>query len=270
MAKKIKLNLSGLKNQIKTGTITIEYLNGKIDYPIKIKDDRTYKQILNLGDYKYKTKLVDDKLVGTNLQKLSQVKTEYRDVIMNSEGYGAKDISYVKIYDENELLVAKNDRETMLEGITVVAHLDLDYVVDEKKGTTFLDLINDTFEEIIKEKYNGERIKPNDYYKVTEILFEANLLSYEVINEFLINIRAMKTGKDVEEERYRLEAINIGMPTTEVENWVEMRKAEKKLQKLNEENVIEETVEIENKEKDIDKEIKNAEIVEDDKENEKE
>lgn len=270
MAKKIKLNLSGLKNQIKTGTITIEYLNGKIDYPIKIKDDRTYKQILNLGDYKYKTKLVDGKLVGTNLQKLSQVKAEYRDVIMNSEGYGAKDISYVKIYDENELLVAKNDRETMLEGITVVAHLDLGYVVDEKKGTTFLDLINDTFEDIIKEKYNGERIKPNDYYKVTEILFEANLLSYEVINEFLINIRAMKTGKDVEEERYRLEAINLGMPTTEVENWVEMRKAEKKLQKIKDDIVIEETVEIENKEKDINKEIKNAEIVEDDKENEKE
>ena len=270
MAKKIKLNLSGLKNQIKTGTITIEYLNGKIDYPIKIKDDRTYKQILNLGDYKYKTKLVDGKLVGTNLQKLSQVKAEYRDVIMNSEGYGAKDISYVKIYDENELLVAKNDRETMLEGITVVAHLDLGYVVDEKKGTTFLDLINDTFEDIIKEKYNGERIKPNDYYKVTEILCEANLLSYEVISGFLINIRAMKTGKDVEEERYRLEAINLGMPTTEVENWVEMRKAEKKLQKIKDDTVIEETVEIENKEKDINKEIKNAEIVEDDKENEKE
>jgi len=59
----------------------------------------------------------------------------------------------MKIYDENDLQVAKNDRETMLEGITVVAHLDLDYVVDEKTGETFLDLINNTFDDIIKEKY---------------------------------------------------------------------------------------------------------------------
>ena len=55
MAKKLKLNLSGLKNQIKTGKITIDYLNGKVDYPIKLKNDREYKYILNLSDYKYKT-----------------------------------------------------------------------------------------------------------------------------------------------------------------------------------------------------------------------
>lgn len=149
MAKKLKLNLSGLKNQIKTGKITIDYLNGKVDYPIKLKNDREYKYILNLSDYKYKTKLIDDKLVVTNLQKLSNIKPEYRDIIMNSEGHSNKDISYVKIYDENDLQVAKNDRETMLEGITVVAHLDLDYVVDEKTGETFLDLINNTFDDII-------------------------------------------------------------------------------------------------------------------------
>ena len=43
MARKLKLNLSGLKNQVKTGTITIDYLNGKVDYPIKLKNDREYK-----------------------------------------------------------------------------------------------------------------------------------------------------------------------------------------------------------------------------------
>ena len=84
MAKKLKLNLNGLKNQVKTGIITIEYLNGKVDYPIKLKNDREYKRILNLSDYKYKTRLVEDKLVPTKLQKLSQVKAEYRDIIMNS------------------------------------------------------------------------------------------------------------------------------------------------------------------------------------------
>ena len=56
MAKKPKLNLTGLKNQVKTGTVTIEYLNGKVDFPMKLKDDRTYKKIIALGDYKYKTK----------------------------------------------------------------------------------------------------------------------------------------------------------------------------------------------------------------------
>jgi len=250
MAKKLKLNLNGLKNQVKTGVITIEYLNGKVDYPIKLKNDREYKNILNLSDYRYKTKLIENKLVPTTLQKISNIKPEYRDIIMNSEGYTNKDISYVKIYDENELIISKNDRETMLEGVTVVAHLDLDFVVDEKENITFLDLINNTFSDIINEKYNGEKIEKGDYYKLTEVLFEANLLSYDVINEFLINIRALKSGRTVEEEKYRLEAINImGLrDESDIENWVKVKINEKKLEELKEENkdIIEE-VELENK-----------------------
>lgn len=250
MAKKLKLNLNGLKNQVKTGVITIEYLNGKVDYPIKLKNDREYKNILNLSDYRYKTKLIENKLVPTSLQKISNIKPEYRDIIMNSEGYTNKDISYVKIYDENELIISKNDRETMLEGVTVVAHLDLDFVVDEKENITFLDLINNTFSDIINEKYNGEKIEKGDYYKLTEVLFEANLLSYDVINEFLINIRALKSGRTVEEEKYRLEAINImGLrDESDIENWVKVKINEKKLEELKKENkdIIEE-VELENK-----------------------
>lgn len=250
MAKKLKLNLNGLKNQVKTGVITIEYLNGKVDYPIKLKNDREYKNILNLSDYRYKTKLIENKLVPTSLQKISNIKPEYRDIIMNSEGYTNKDISYVKIYDENELIISKNDRETMLEGITVVAHLDLDFIVDDKNNTTFLNLINETFSDIIDSKYNGEKIEKEDYYKLTEVLFEANLLSYDVINEFLINIRALKSGRTVEEEQYRLEAINVmGLrKESDIENWVKVKINEKKLEELKEENkdIIEE-VELENK-----------------------
>jgi hypothetical protein len=267
MARKLKLNLSGLKNQVKTGTITIDYLNGKVDYPIKLKNDREYKYILNLSDYKYKTKLIDDKLIVTNLQKLSNIKPEYRDVIMNSEGHSNKDISYVKIYDENELQVAKNDRETMLEGITVVAHLDLDYVVDEKTGETFLDLINNTFNDIIKEKYDGKKIEKGDYYKVTEILFEANLLSYDVINEFLIYIRALKYGRTVEEEKYRLEAQNLGVTEeSDIQKWIEVRKGDKLLKEMKEKELKEDIVENvaidkeENKNKELD--IVEAEKVE--------
>ena len=270
MARKLKLNLSGLKNQVKTGTITIDYLNGKVDYPIKLKNDREYKYILNLSDYKYKTRLVDDKLVVTNLQKLSNIKPEYRDIIMNSEGHSNKDISYVKIYDENDLQVAKNDRETMLEGVTVVAHLDLDYVVDEKAGETFLDLINNTFDGIIKEKYDGRKIEKGDYYKVTEVLFEANLLSYDVINEFLIYIRALKYGRTVEEEKYRLEAQNLGVSEeSDIQKWVEVRKGDKVLKEMKEKELKEDIVEEvaidkdENKDKQLD--IKEAEKVEENK-----
>lgn len=263
MARKLKLNLNGLKNQVKTGVITIEYLNGKVDYPVKLKNDREYKRILNLSDYKYKTRLVEDKLVPTKLQKLSQIKAEYRDIIMNSEGYGTKDISYVKIYDENDLILAKTDRETMLEGITVVAHIDLDYVVDEKEGTTFLDLINNTFEDLIKEKYNGALIGKDDYYKVTEILFEANLLSYDVINEFLVNIRALKQGTSIDEEKFRLEAYNMGMTDNEdVENWIKMRKSEKKLQDLSENSKEVEVINADENDKKSKKIKKDEEIIE--------
>ena len=253
MAKKIKLNLNGFKNQIKTGIVTIEYLNGKVDYPIKLKNDREYKNIINLVDYKYKTKLVDNKLVTTNLQKLSNIKAEYRDIIVNSEGYTNKDISYVKIYDENELLVAKNDRETMLEGVMVVAHLDLDYVIDEKTNKTFLDLINETFEDILNEKFNGEKINKEDYYRVTEILFEANLLSYEIINEFILHIRALKNGRTIEDEKYRQEAMNMGIQNEDdIQKWIKVREDEKKLNELREQHkdIIEE-VELKETQEDI-------------------
>ena len=234
MAKKPKLNLTGLKNQVKTGTVTIEYLNGKVDFPMKLKDDRTYKKIIALGDYKYKTKLTEKGLVSTTLQKITNIKKEYMDIIINSEGYSAKDVSYVKIYDENDLIFAKSDRETMFEGITVVAHMDLDFVVDDKNGTTFLDLINETFKDIIIEKF-GEPISRNDYFKVTEILFEANLLSYEVINEFLVNIRSLKTGRPIEEEKYRLEGYSLGVPDSELDRYVKMRESEKKIKEISDE-----------------------------------
>lgn len=253
MSKKIKLNLNGLKNQIKTGVVTIEYLNGKVDYPIKLKNDREYKNIINLTDYKYKTKLVDNKLVTTNLQKLSNIKPEYRDIIVNSEGYTNKDISYVKIYDENELLVAKNDRETMLEGVMVIAHLDLDYIIDDKNNKTFLDLINETFEDLLKEKFNINKIEKEDYYRVTEILFEANLLSYEIINEFILHIRALKNGRTIEEEKYRQEAMNMGIRNEEdIQKWLKVREDEKKLNELREQHkdIIEE-VELKETQEDI-------------------
>ena len=253
MSKKIKLNLNGLKNQIKTGVVTIEYLNGKVDYPIKLKNDREYKNIINLTDYKYKTKLVDNKLVTTNLQKLSNIKPEYRDIIVNSEGYTNKDISYVKIYDENELLVAKNDRETMLEGVMVIAHLDLDYIIDDKNNKTFLDLINETFEDLLKEKFNINKIEKEDYYRVTEILFEANLLSYEIINEFILHIRALKNGRTIEEEKYRQEAMNMGIQNEEdIQKWLKVREDEKKLNELREQHkdIIEE-VELKETQEDI-------------------
>ncbi len=253
MSKKIKLNLNGLKNQIKVGVVTIEYLNGKVDYPIKLKNDREYKNIINLTDYKYKTKLVDNKLVTTNLQKLSNIKPEYRDIIVNSEGYTNKDISYVKIYDENELLVAKNDRETMLEGVMVIAHLDLDYIIDDKNNKTFLDLINETFEDLLKEKFNINKIEKEDYYRVTEILFEANLLSYEIINEFILHIRALKNGRTIEEEKYRQEAMNMGIQNEEdIQKWLKVREDEKKLNELREQHkdIIEE-VELKETQEDI-------------------
>ncbi len=253
MSKKIKLNLNGLKNQIKTGVVTIEYLNGKVDYPIKLKNDREYKNIINLTDYKYKTKLVDNKLVTTNLQKLSNIKPEYRDIIVNSEGYTNKDISYVKIYDENELLVAKNDKETMLEGVMVIAHLDLDYIIDDKNNKTFLDLINETFEDLLKEKFNINKIEKEDYYRVTEILFEANLLSYEIINEFILHIRALKNGRTIEEEKYRQEAMNMGIRNEEdIQKWLKVREDEKKLNELREQHkdIIEE-VELKETQEDI-------------------
>ena len=49
----------------------------------------------------------------------------------------------------------------------------------------------------------------------------------------------------MEEERYRIEALNLGMNTTEdVEKWVEVRKNKKKLEDLTNKGVIEEEEEI--------------------------
>ena len=125
----------------------------------------------------------------------------------------------------------------MLEGVMVVAHLDLDYVIDEKTNKTFLDLINETFEDILNEKFNGEKINKEDYYRVTEILFEANLLSYEIINEFILHIRALKNGRTIEDEKYRQEAMNMGIKNEDdIQKWIKVREDEKKLNELREQH----------------------------------
>ena len=227
MAKKLKLNFSGLKTQVKKGIITIDYLDGKVDFPILIKDDRTYKRIIALSDHKYKTALENDKLVPTRLEKVTSLNRELRDMIYNSEGYSSSDNGFVKVYNESELQVALVDRVSMVEGITVVAHIDMEFVVDEKKNITFTDLINETFKDLIESKYNGELLKVGDYYKLTEILYEVNLLSREVISEFAIQLRAMKYGTEVETERYRSEAIELGM--SDIEGYIELRKNANKL-----------------------------------------
>lgn len=230
MAKKIKLNLSGLKNQLKKGLVKIKYLEGEIDFPISIKDDRSYKKIMALGDLKYKTKLEGDKLVATTPKKITNINAQLRDIIMQSEGYDGKDISYVKIYDENDLQLAYADRMTVLEGLSVIAHLDLEYVIDEKTGKTFLNLLNEQFKEIIETELGVDEILPNEYYKVTELLYSVGLLSQEVIYEFSIQIRALKTGNPLEEERYRYEAIMSGIQ--DVEAYVTLKKSEKKIKEI--------------------------------------
>ena len=50
----------------------------------------------------------------------------------------------------------------------------------------------------------------------------------------------------MEDEKYRLEAYNLGMSTEEeINNWIEMRKSEKKLKELSENIEKTETVEVE-------------------------
>ena len=135
----------------------------------------------------------------------------------------------------------------------VIAHLDLDYIIDDKNNKTFLDLINETFEDLLKEKFNINKIEKEDYYRVTEILFEANLLSYEIIKEFILHIRALKNGRTIEEEKYRQEAMNMGIQNEEdIQKWLKVREDEKKLNELREQHkdIIEE-VELKETQEDI-------------------
>lgn len=221
-----KLNLSGLKYQRKRGMCKVKYLDGEVDFPLFVKDDRTFRKILSLSEYKFNTKLEGDKLVPTNLVKISNLKTDLKEIIYNSQDYSEKDNGYVKLYDEGVLKMAKLDRDTMIDGLAGTAHLDLDYIVNEETGMTFLGLLNETFSDIIMDMF-GEPIKENDYYRVTELLYEVGLLSEEVIGELLIHIRALKTGNDVEIERYRYEAWKLGID--DIQGYVNYRTEEKKL-----------------------------------------
>jgi len=225
MARKLKLNLTGLQNQRKRGIAKVEYLDGEIEFPIYIKDDRAYRKILAMGDYKYKTSIYKGKFSATKLSKISNLNSELRDIIYNSEGFNATDVSYVKIYDENELNVVRIDRDTIINGLMVVAHIDFDYVIDEKKGTKFIDVLNEQFEDIITREGLGT-LESTDYYRITELLYEIGILSMGVIQELGIQITAIKNGTDIEEERYRFEARELGINE---ETYIDMKKTEKEL-----------------------------------------
>lgn len=100
---KIRIKLDGLKVKRKlvlpNFTLEMMYL-----IPLSLKDDRKTRQVVRLQDHKYLTRLTEEGKFTTTAIKLSQLKPEYREIIIQSEGFNADHNSFIKLYDENVLI----------------------------------------------------------------------------------------------------------------------------------------------------------------------
>ena len=132
---KIRIKLDGLKSQKKTGIAKLYFGDDVLEIPLSLKDDRKTRQVVRLQDHKYLTRLTEEgKFTTTKLVKLSQLKPEYREIIIQSEGFNADHNSFIKLYDENVLDIVADDRNVMQNAVLSIINIDFDYIVDEEKG----------------------------------------------------------------------------------------------------------------------------------------
>ena len=93
---KIRIKLDGLKSQKKTGIAKLYFGDDVLEIPLSLKDDRKTRQVVRLQDHKYLTRLTEEgKFTTTKLVKLSQLKPEYRDIIIQSDGFIADHNSFI-------------------------------------------------------------------------------------------------------------------------------------------------------------------------------
>ncbi len=203
---KIRIKLDGLKSQKKTGIAKLYFGDDVLEIPLSLKDDRKTRQVVRLQDHKYLTRLTEEgKFTTTKLVKLSQLKPEYREVIIQSEGFNADHNSFIKLYDENVLDIVADDRNVMQNAVLSIINIDFDYIVDEEKGLRFIDYLNSQFLEEITEKFKTPLLS-NDYYKIAELLFEVGILSNESIMELNLYITSLKRNTSYDIEKWRIEA----------------------------------------------------------------
>ena len=186
---KFKLNLDGLKPNIKKGTVEVDIAGDTLAFPLVIKNELAFRQALNSADIKLKSTITakgDKKAV--EYVKYSKLSPSQKSLVQQSEGFDINNLNLIGIHDESVLLATSSERNFIMETVSLICNIDFDYIVDEESNTTFIDVINEKF---------GTQLNPTDYVGISKLLFDQNILTTGVLKMLEVNIEALKRGEDV-------------------------------------------------------------------------
>ncbi len=231
---KIKLNLDGLKPNIKRGFMDVDIAGDLLTFPLLIKNELAYRQALNSADIKLKASLSSSgektSFKPVNFAGLSPAQ---KSLVKQAEGFDINNQNYIAIYDEAVLLASASERNFIVDAVSLICNIDFEYIVDEEKGIKYIDLFNEKFQ---------VNLKPTDYVGIANVMFEQNILTAGVSKMIEVNVEALKRGEDVEITLHRHMAREMGRNEEEWIASVQQYQEElnKELQNKKEDNIREE------------------------------
>ena len=199
---KFKLNLEGLKPNIKRGTVEVDIAGDSLMFPLVIKNELAFRQALSSSDIKLKSTITasgDKKAV--NYVPYAKLSPSQKALVQQSEGFDLNNTNLIGLHDESVLLASSSERNYIMETVAIICNIDFDYIIDEEKGTKYIDFINEKFE---------TNLESTDYVGIARLLFDQNILTLGVLKVIEVNIEALKRGEDVNITFQRFIARELG------------------------------------------------------------
>ena len=204
---KAKATVNAFKKKLnKKGIATITVDGEKVSFPIKVRNELAMRDIVNYSEIKLLSlmKPSGEGLMPTRAVKYDELPTNMKTLIMESKGFDIKQApsTFLFIHNEKALEASASRRDFILNNVSIVCHIDFDYIVDEKTGRTYLDEINESL---------GTQLKSGDYINIVTTLYEEGVLSTEVVHSIAVQAEAIRRGEDPKRTEQRFLARNLNM-----------------------------------------------------------
>lgn len=223
---KAKATLNAFKKKLnKKGIATITVDGEEVSFPIKVRNELAMRDIVNYAEIKLLSliKPSGDGLMPTRAVKYDELPSNMKTLIMESKGFDIKQApnTFLIIHNEKALEASASRRDFILNNVSIICHIDFDYIIDEETGKTYLDEINENL---------GTQLKSGDYINIVTTLYEEGVLSTEVVHSIAVQAEAIRRGEDPKRTEQRFLARNLNMNE---ELWLEsLDKIEKEQEAL--------------------------------------
>lgn len=223
---KAKATLNAFKKKLnKKGIATITVDGEEVSFPIKVRNELAMRDIVNYAEIKLLSliKPSGDGLMPTRAVKYDELPSNMKTLIMESKGFDIKQApnTFLIIHNEKALEASASRRDFILNNVSIICHIDFDYIIDEETGKTYLDEINENL---------GTQLESGDYINIVTTLYEEGVLSTEVVHSIAVQAEAIRRGEDPKRTEQRFLARNLNMNE---ELWLEsLDKIEKEQEAL--------------------------------------